>query len=100
MCEAEHGCAVCIHPGEYLMNGARIYLPHKSVLRAAAEAQQSGQAVEGVKALSPLAGSIPVDYMHAVLEGVVRMLMKLWFHSSHHHEPQYIRRSCHQMAQR
>ena len=101
----EHGCAVCIHPGERLTNGARIYLPrpfphrtHKSVLRAAAAAERSGQAVEGVKALSPLAGhvdlvlSIPVDYMHAVLEGVVRMLMKLWFHSSHHHEPQYIGR--------
>ena len=101
----ERDCAVCIHPGERLTNGARIYLPrpylhhtHKSVLRAAAAAQRTGQAVEGVKALSPLARhmdlvlSIPVDYMHTVLEGVVCMLMKLWFHSSHHHESQYIGR--------
>lgn len=99
----EYGCAVCIHPRQRLANGARIYLPqkhtertHQGMINAATVAQQDNHIVEGVKAKSPLAPyvdlvlSIPVDYMHAVLEGVVRMLMKTWFESNHHHEPQYL----------
>ena len=99
----EHGCSVCIHPGERLRNGARIYLPHaypnrthESVSRAAEVAQVTGHAVDGIKGVSPLAGyvdvvlSVSTDYMHAVLEGVVALLMKCWFSSSHHREPQYI----------
>ena len=101
----EHGCSVCVHPGERLRNGARIYLPHaypdrthESVSRAAEVAQVTGHAVDGIKGVSPLAGyvdvvlSVPTDYMHAVLEGVVALLMKCWFSSSHHREPQYIGR--------
>ena len=68
---------------------------HESVVRAAEAAQdrgQAGQAVEGIKAVSPLVLSVPVDYMHCVLEGFVSMLMKYWFNSSHHREPQYIGR--------
>ncbi len=88
----EYGCAVCIHPGLRLGNGARIYLPqkhtdrtHQGVMEAATAAQQDNCIVEGVKAVSPLAPymdlvlSVPVDYMHAVLEGVVKMLMNRWF---------------------
>ena len=101
----EHGCAVCVHPGVRLSNGARIYRPqiyqdrtHEGVVRAAEAAQASGHAVEGIKGVSPLSThmdlvlSVPVDYMHAVLESVVKMLMKYWFNSSHHHEAQYIGR--------
>lgn len=71
---------------------------HEGVVRAAEAAQETGRAVEGIKAVSPLAGhvdlvlSVPVDYMHCVLEGVMAMLMKYWFNSSHHREPQYIGR--------
>lgn len=97
----EYGCAVCIHPGQRLANGARIYLPkkhtewtHQGMINAATVAQQDNRVVEAVKAKSPLAPyvdlvlSIPVDYMHAVLEGVVQMLTKNWFESNHHREPQ------------
>lgn len=98
--------AVCIHPRQRLANGARICLPqkhteqtHQGMINAATVAQQDNHIVEGVKAKSPLAPyvdlvlSIPVDYMHAVLEGVVRMLMKTWFESNHHREPQYLGRA-------
>ena len=45
--------------------------------------------VQGILGISPLASlldlvdSIPVDYMHCVLEGVTRWLPKAWFDSSH-----------------
>lgn len=35
---------------------------------------------------------IPVDYMHAVLEGVTQWLMKSWFDSKQHSKPYYIGR--------
>lgn len=49
--------------------------------------------------MSPLAASldivapIPEDYMHAVLEGVVRPLLSYWFNSAHHNQTYYIGRS-------
>ena len=99
----EHGCALCVNPGVSLSNGARIYHPqiysdrtHEGVLRAAEATQDSGHAVEGIKAISPLSRhmdlvlSVPIDYIHAVLECVVTMLIKCWFNSSHHREAQYI----------
>ncbi len=101
-----HGCAVCIHPGQRLSNGAWIYLPqkyadrtHQRVIKAATSAEENNCIVEGVKGVSPLTPymdlvvSIPIDYMHAVLEGVVRLLMNSWFTSSHHREPQYLGRA-------
>ena len=36
---------------------------------------------------------IPIDYMHCVLEGVVKALLKYWIDSSHHGNPYYIGRS-------
>ena len=52
----------------------------------------------GVHNLSPLVSvldlvaSMPVDYMHCVLEGVTRWLMGAWFDSRHHGHPFYIGR--------
>ncbi len=99
------GCSVCLHPGQRLSNGARIYLPdkfpdrtHTQVLQAAREAERHHTVVDGVMGMSPLAenldlvASIPIDYMHAVLEGVVRLLMKFWFNSSKQGQPQYLGR--------
>ena len=46
--------------------------------------------------ISPLAdsldlvNSVPVDYMHPVLEGVTRVLINLWFKSSNHRSPFYL----------
>ena len=38
-----------------------------------------------------LVNCIPIDYMHAVLEGVVHQLMKFWFNSNYHLQPFYLR---------
>ena len=39
-----------------------------------------------------LVQGVAVDYMHCVLLGVTRLLLRLWFTSSHHKEPWYIGR--------
>jgi hypothetical protein len=94
----EFGCSVCIHPGRQLANGARVYLPdtvypdrtHSEILSAARQVRSSNLAVTGIMKKSPLADnldlvvSIPIDYMHAVLEGVVRWLTQSWFNSTRH----------------
>ena len=33
---------------------------------------------------------VAMDYMHCVLLGVTRLLLHLWFDSSHHREPWYM----------
>ncbi|KAJ8048972.1 hypothetical protein HOLleu_01500 [Holothuria leucospilota] len=53
---------------------------------------------EGVKDISPLlvlprfdiTKSFPVDYMHAVCEGVGEQLLNLWFDRSHHDKPWFV----------
>ena len=37
-----------------------------------------------------LVRGVAMDYMHCVLLGVTRLLLRLWFDSSHHREPWYI----------
>ena len=65
-------------------------------MRAVEAAQDSSHAVEGITGVAPLTRhldlvlSVPIDYMHAVLEGAVIMLTKCWFNSSRHREAQYI----------
>lgn len=94
-----YGCSVCEHPGKRLSNRANVYLPdthqirtRASVVLAAKEAEQKNEPVLGVKGLSTLnttldlVASIPVDYMHAVLEGA-------WFSSENHRQPYYLGRS-------
>lgn len=47
----------------------------------------------GISPLSPvldLVDAVPVDYMHTVLRGVVRMLLTRWFDSSYHTQPFYL----------
>lgn len=64
----------------------------------AAEALQTGKAVNGVKGPSmlsllprfDLAAGFPVDYMHGVLLGVTRMLLFAWFDSKHHAQQCYL----------
>ena len=52
----------------------------------------------GVKGKSVFADDIqlpecvPIDYKHAVLEGVFKCLMKTWFDSSNHRMPFYLGR--------
>ena len=99
----EFGCPTCLHPGKRIQNGARVYLPkkyplrtHKDVIDDGMEALRTGTAINGVLGISPLADSldlvksVPVDYMHPLLEGVTRMLINLWFNSSNHKCPFYL----------
>ncbi len=102
----EFGCSVCLHQGKRLPNNSRIYLPddtykertHSEVIEAALEAERTKVSVQGVYGHSPLSNtmdlvnSIPVDYMHCVLEGVTRWLLKSWFNSKNHMAPFYIGR--------
>ena len=99
-----YGCLYCNHPGESLMKGCTIYRPgtscelrtHESVNRHAEEALKSGEAAEGIKGYSILSkyidvvDDIPIDYMHAVLEGVVKQITGMWFNSKHHKSSFYI----------
>ena len=99
----EFGCSVCLHPGKRLSNNSRVYLPdtyiertHAGELSAVWQAEHTKSSVQGIYGTSPLActtdlvNSIPVDYMHCVLEGVTRWLMNSWFDSKHHVRPYYI----------
>ena len=101
----EYGCLTCTHPGTYLHN-RRIYLPnieplpvirtHRAIMQAAMQAENSGGPVEGIKGVSVLASvidlvvGIPVDYMHAVLEGVTKWLVHAWFDTKNHGEAFYL----------
>ena len=74
---------------------ACIYLPgtdyplrtHSSVVSDGIEAQEIGEAVNGIKGRSSLesivdfVNGIPVDYMHCVLEGVTKKLLNMWITS-------------------
>ena len=100
----EYGCSTCLNPGIH-QNGARIYKPVSAELRTdemvqlnAEKAVELGMPVQGVKGHSVLTAvidtvdSVPVDYMHAVLEGVTRWLLHRWFDSKHHAEAFYLGR--------
>lgn len=103
----KYGCSVCLHPGERLPNNARIYPPdqeyeertHSNVLACATLAEKEKRSVLGVYGISPLASNvdlvncIPIDYMHNVLEGVTRWLLKVWTDSKNHAEAYYIGRN-------
>ncbi|KAL1277061.1 hypothetical protein QQF64_023734 [Cirrhinus molitorella] len=106
----KYGCDWCLHPGERVAKGngfVNIY-PHEEPLAEtrhpqqweddAIQASQDGSSVRGVKGVSPLlflpffniiSGFVP-EYIHAVLLGVVRQFMTLWFDSSYHCKPWYI----------
>ena len=93
----EYGCNYCLDKGKYVLR-RRIYPPNaahrarktKDVEEWASKAQRIGSSVYGVKGVSVLAPYIsipecvPVNYMHAVLEGVTKSLMNYWFDSKYH----------------
>ena len=96
----KYGCSVCLHPGSLVSINHRVCLPvdrtHQSVVTAASETEARGESVCGIIRTSPLMNSedvvdsIPVHYMHTVLEGVTRILLKAWFLSSNHGEPYHL----------
>ena len=93
-----------MHPGKRLPHNSRVYLPqytykerkHDQVITAA---ERTKSCVEGIIGISPFSStfdmvvSIPVDYMHCVLERLMRRLVNRWFDSKFHAPPFYI--SCH-----
>ena len=97
-----YGCSICLNPGTLISRNTRAYLPGHYELRthpvvtAAKEAEHTGEAVQGVISTSSkasiinLVDSVPVDYMHAVLEGVTCTLLNAWFLSCNHGEPYYL----------
>ena len=101
----EYGCFYCLDKG-HLYNRARIYPPSDPhILRTnqqmkiwASNAEKSKIPEYGVKGPSILSSQlefpqcIPIDYMHCILEGVFKNLMKYWFGSSFHSEPFSLRR--------
>ena len=70
---------------------------------AAQEAEAKDVPVCGIKGTSVLASTldlvdgIPIDYMHAVLEGVTKWLLHAWFKSQNHREAFYFGRSMKQI---
>lgn len=101
----KNGCPTCLHPGSW--TGTQVYLPgeayelrsDRSINKAGRVAERQDRPVVGIKGRSVLSGfvdlanGIPVDYMHCVLEGVVKMLLGFWLDSKHHGQPYYIARS-------
>lgn len=87
------GCIYCKDKGENVSAHQHVYLPmashelrtEKEMIQWANEAKARGKPVYGVKGLSILSKivnipfGVPIDYMHAVLEGVVKSLMNCWF---------------------
>lgn len=92
-----YGCAYCLDRGTYTSH-RRLYLPtdehtprsHSDIKQWATQAEEQGEPIFGVKGpsvLSPfinIVTAVPVDYMHAVLEGVVKSLLGYWFASKNH----------------
>ena len=100
----EFGCSVCLHPGKRLSNNARVYLPDTyeertdTNVQAAVEelASSTVDTVRGIMGKSPLTDvldlvdSIPVDYMHACLEGVTKMFLHSWTNSRNNAKAFYL----------
>lgn len=84
----KYGCPSCLNPG--VRTASQYYLPdnhydlrsNESVIKDAKEAENKGKVINGIKGQSVLSGvvdlvqGIPLDYMHCVLEGVVKWLLE------------------------
>ena len=101
----EYGCLYCYDKGK-IYNRARIYRPdvahnlrtNKEFEDLAKKAERTGQAQYGIKGKAMLADiielpqCIPPDYMHSILEGIFKQLMKYWFDSKFHSHPFSLRK--------
>ncbi|XP_053397033.1 uncharacterized protein LOC128556331 [Mercenaria mercenaria] len=109
----ENGCGYCTEKGKVVTSGkghSRIYpfnsehesklghdslRTHEQTKRNAVLAQNSKKAVQGVKGISwglilphfDIILGVPIDYMHAVLLGVVKQLITFWFDKSYSKYP-------------
>jgi hypothetical protein len=85
-----NGCPACLHPGVW--ERTRLYLPgyeyslrtNESIVQDAGKAERDQEIVNGIKGHSILSGVVnlatgfPTDYMHCVLEGVMKRLLEVW----------------------
>lgn len=101
----KYGCLYCLDEGKHVSN-RHLYFPeddHKprsthDMKQWAEEAERSGSPVYGVKGKSVLSShinivdSVPVDYMHAVLEGVTKTMIQYWLDTKYHSRRFYLGR--------
>lgn len=95
----QYGCPYCLDEGTYYTLHRRLYyLPDNThqprsitnMKEWADEAEKTGKPIFGIKGRSILSSHlnvlkcIPIDYMHAVLEGVTKSLIYFWFDSKNH----------------
>ena len=99
----KNGCPCCLHPGVRIGN-TQTYPPGRvydsrstiSMKTAAAKAERDATVVDGIKGASILASMVdlatgtPIDYMHCILEGVVKRLLEKWVTSPY--KPYYLSR--------
>lgn len=96
----KYGCPSCLHPG-LRVGRLQTYPPGSYTLRtstsikmAADKAEKDIAVIDGIKGSSILAKIVdvplgaPTDYMHCVLEGVVKRLLDQWISSTF--KPYYI----------
>lgn len=104
----QFGCTYCLHPGEtfggsnmskYPTSSKKYQLrTHAGTVKLMKEFLETGVGRLGITGVSPLLGLIDfdlirgsiVDYMHAVLLGIVYLLLDLWFDSENHFEKYYV----------
>ena len=86
----ENGCPVCLHPGVW--DRTCLYLPgcdyslrtNESIVQDGGRAERDQEIINGIKGHSILsdvvniATELPTDYMHCVLEGVMKRLLEVW----------------------
>ena len=91
----QFGCLYCTDPGEMQM-ASRIYPPdaphcsrtEQSIQECASKAEAQQSPVLGIKGYSVLYQAVsiphgvPIDYMHCVLEGIVKSFLTYWFASN------------------
>ena len=96
-----HGCRHCLDEGTRISRGIRVYLPDDEHMpRTEAQLFEHAQdatartprfGVKGLSVLSPYMNIIKdtaIDYMHAVLEGVVKTILhKFWLNGKYKNYP-------------
>ena len=106
-------CTYCLDKGEHISH-CPVFLPEyahqprttQSVEQCAAQALECGQPIKGVKGESVLSthinivDAVPVDYMHAIFEGVVKKLVEFWTDTKHHSKRYYLGRNIDEINKR
>ena len=118
-----HACPHCEQPGKTLSLGrghVHIYpymcdnptgplRTQKSVEMCAKEALRNGEKKNGIHPpgsclmilpLFNIVDGIGIDYMHCILLNIVRLLVNLWFDSTHHRQPWSCSKKVHAADQR